>query len=165
MAREIGASVVEIVLAARRKTSEYAVRLHPELSAASVSILQRIAKREQVQASQLAAVLDMDKSAVSRQLALLRRIGFVTAEHDPGDRRVRTLKVTPLAEQRMAEIRHQMGDEYYERFHDWSDDELAEFLRLLHRYSAAAHAQTVGSDAAGAAGGTGGAPGAAPTPR
>ena len=133
---EIGVELGELITATRREGARYAAELHPELTAASLAILRRIAKCERIQASRLGVALAMDKSVVSRQVALLRRLGFVEAEPDPDDRRATVLRVSELATERLREVRRRVGEDYHHRFRDWPPEEIAELLRLLRRYNA-----------------------------
>ncbi len=137
LAQEIRSEVLELFLGTRRETSDYAAMLHPELTSVSIGILRRVARRENVTSARLAVELCMDKGSVSRQLTLLRKIGFVEALPDPKDGRALSLNITPLAQERWEQLKVLMGEEYGHRFEGWSDEELQTFLAYLHRYNAA----------------------------
>ncbi|WP_168209112.1 MarR family winged helix-turn-helix transcriptional regulator [Agromyces intestinalis] len=84
---------------------ESAKQVHPELQPAGYKLLASIVRAGSTNAHVLAEQLDMDKSAVSRQVRQLEEMGLVESRADERDGRARVLVGTPLAEQRIAEVR------------------------------------------------------------
>ncbi|WP_395244326.1 MarR family winged helix-turn-helix transcriptional regulator [Agromyces sp. MMS24-K17] len=90
---------------ARVVWSESAKQIHPELQPAGYKLLASIVRAGTTNAHVLAEHLDMDKSAVSRQVRQLEELGLVESRADERDGRARVLVATPLARDRIAEVR------------------------------------------------------------
>ncbi|UOE43982.1 MarR family winged helix-turn-helix transcriptional regulator [Agromyces larvae] len=90
---------------ARTLWFESAKQVHPELQPAGYKLLSSIVRAGSTNAHVLAELLDMDKSAVSRQVRQLEEMGLVESHADERDGRARVLVATPLAEERVAEVR------------------------------------------------------------
>lgn len=80
-------------------------RLFSELdvSPTEAVVLDRLKQRPNVTQTTLASLMAIDTALVSRLVSRLIRLGYVTSERDPKDRRVRVVKLTP------------QGDAFYER--------------------------------------------------
>ncbi|WP_164863456.1 MarR family winged helix-turn-helix transcriptional regulator [Agromyces sp. LHK192] len=90
---------------ARVVWAESAKQVHPELQPAGYKLLASIVRIGPTNAHVLAEHLDMDKSAVSRQVRQLEDLALVESRADERDGRARVLVATPLAQQRVAEVR------------------------------------------------------------
>jgi DNA-binding MarR family transcriptional regulator len=78
----------------------------------------------------------MDKSSVSRHLRVLREEGFVQDEPDPEDRRSTILSLTPLAEERLEQVRASTRGRLQNRLHAWDTDDVESLAAALHRFNA-----------------------------
>jgi DNA-binding MarR family transcriptional regulator len=98
------------------------------LHSSQFTILQVLSRMGELSQGQLAEVLAMDSTTLTRTLAIMRRNGWIT-ERRGDDRRQRWLQLsragetqlkraTPLWEQAQAQLRAQLGDAAWEQlFH------------------------------------------------
>lgn len=135
---EIIAEFSQVFAAAKSRWARYAEEVHPELRGPGMMILQTILRRGPITATGLGSMLDMDKAMVSRQVAKLRGLGLVDAKEAESDRRVTLLTASPAAQAAIEELQARTAEEYSARFAEWSDKDLAELHRLLHRFNATA---------------------------
>ncbi len=93
---------------------------------------------------QIARRLCVDKSSVTRALVALEKIGYVTRERDEEDKRITLVYPTEKAMESRAEIKaaYQKWNSYIND--GFTDDEKAEFIRLLEKAAkrAAEYAET-----------------------
>ena len=133
---EIISEFSEIFASARSSWSRFAEDVHPELTGASMIMLQFILRKGPVTATGMSQVMSMDKAMVSRQVTRLRELDFVVAEPAPEDRRVQLLTASPKAVEIMESIKQRWAHSYHERFAGWSADEVTQFGEMLHRFNA-----------------------------
>ncbi|MGH3412869.1 MAG: MarR family winged helix-turn-helix transcriptional regulator [Marmoricola sp.] len=131
--REIGVFVRRI----RHSIVERARMTHPELSAATYTMLVAISESGPMRGTDLADLFAIDKGAVSRQVQHLRGLGLVDRVPDPTDERGVRLEVTAPARERLAEVDRLRRAEFEQRFADWTTEDLARLIELLARYNAA----------------------------
>ncbi|MEU2014279.1 MarR family transcriptional regulator [Nocardia sp. NPDC019302] len=126
----------ELTAFARRARGR-AAELHPELPLVASSILDLVIERDGCLATELAGHFLLDKSTVSRQVAALERLGYLTREVDPANRRNHILRATPAGQRIAQEAEQRRREAFAERFRDWDDEDLAELAGYLVRYNAA----------------------------
>ncbi|WP_159847100.1 MarR family winged helix-turn-helix transcriptional regulator [Nocardia sp. CY41] len=126
----------ELTAFARRARGR-AAELHPELPLVASSILDLVIERDGCLATELAEHFLLDKSTVSRQVAALERLGYLTREVDPANRRNHILRATPAGRRMAREAELRRREAFAERFRDWDDEDLAELAGHLVRYNAA----------------------------
>ncbi|MET9215098.1 MULTISPECIES: MarR family winged helix-turn-helix transcriptional regulator [unclassified Nocardia] len=129
------AAIQRELTAFARRARGRAAELHPELTLVAYSILDLILERGGYQATDLAEQFLLDKSTVSRQVGALERLGYLTREVDPGNRRNHLLRATEAgrAVARAAEQRRR--EAFADRFADWTDADVATLASLLTRYN------------------------------
>src|SRR5690606_21517184 len=120
---------------ARARWARYAEEVHPELRGVGMMILQTIIRRESITATELSHLMDMDKSAVSRQVPRLRELGLIEARPSSEDRRVVRLPPCASAEQTIDALRTRTARAYHERFEGWNEEDLETLNTLLHRFN------------------------------
>jgi DNA-binding MarR family transcriptional regulator len=120
----------------RRNIATRAQMVHPELAAASYSLLASLHDDGPRRSSELAETFAIDKGAVSRQVAKLEALGLIERTPDPVDGRAHLLSLTEHGRTRLAEVARQRRKWYDERLSDWSAGEIAELARQLARYNA-----------------------------
>lgn len=100
-----------------------------------LSLLVALAKAGPCCGADLAAMLDLDQSTVSRHLSALQADGLVARVPSAQDRRIHTLELTGLGiEQATAEIARRVR--FLERaISDWPTDDIETFARLLARFT------------------------------
>lgn len=113
-------------------------RVHPEMDAAGYALISQIqlgtaSGRAGVRASEVAQALGLDKSTVSRGLALLEKLGLVERISDPDDGRARLLRLTAVGAERFGAMRTQRQAQVQAILNRWDTDDLATLARLLGR--------------------------------
>ncbi len=121
----------------RRVIAERARMLHPSLSPVAYSMLMALNDSAARRASDLVDMFSIDKGAVSRQVQSLLELGLIERTLDPEDRRALNLVITEEGRRRLATISSARRREVGARLGDWTDEDLAGFVRALARYNAA----------------------------
>ena len=131
--QEVGVMIRRV----KRVIGERAHAVHPDLQPASYLMLAYLGQHGPMRASAAAEMFNIDKGAISRQVAHLVDLGLV--ERTPGPRR----------RPRLADLGHRDGGRAAdrgrrapapwldERLGDWDAEELEEFARVLGRYNEA----------------------------
>ncbi|MDN4641507.1 MarR family transcriptional regulator [Agreia sp. PsM10] len=132
----IEAGIVQLFRSGRSALRDYAKGFHPDLQPTGFNILRMIFTCAPAQASTIIQQMGLDKSAVSRQIKVLRDLGLVDTQPDPHDGRSSFLVPTPLAEERMEILRQRVKNDYRDRLGEWTSDDLATFSALLARFNA-----------------------------
>jgi DNA-binding MarR family transcriptional regulator len=85
-------------------TREYDTALRPQgLRITQIAILTQLANLQPVTVTQLADALASDRSALARDIAILKRAGLVASMAKRGDRRASQLSLTAAGERKLAE--------------------------------------------------------------
>ncbi|MDX6279264.1 MAG: hypothetical protein QOH03_335 [Kribbellaceae bacterium] len=113
-------------------------RVHPEMDAAGYALISQIelgtaTGRTGVRASDVAQVLGLDKSTVSRGLTQLETLGLIERVGDPDDGRARLLRLTETGAERFGAMRVQRQAEFRAILDRWETPDLADLARLLAR--------------------------------
>ncbi|MEO6827127.1 MAG: MarR family transcriptional regulator [Microbacteriaceae bacterium] len=108
-----------------------AIRVHPELQTGGYVLLNTLVHSGRAHAGALAEILDMDKSAISRQVRLLSQLGLIQREADPADGRATYLAATPAAIQKVTEVRLADQSHLHSRLRDWEIADLQKLSELL----------------------------------
>ncbi|MFB6610189.1 MarR family winged helix-turn-helix transcriptional regulator [Agromyces sp. NPDC056379] len=116
---------------ARLIWKEAAQQVHPDLQPAAYKLLSTIVRHGSANAHVLAEMFEMDKSVVSRQVRLLEELGLVETRADERDGRVRVLVATPVAEERVREVRERNQQRLRGVLLDRPEAELRGFAQLL----------------------------------
>lgn len=132
---EIIAEISELVASARTNWMRAAEDAHPELRGLGLMMLHMISRKCPITATELGAMLDMDKAAVSRHITHLRELGLVDATASAEDRRVTLLTTTPAAHAMLEDVSRRSAENYHKRFSGWDEADLAHLQGLLHRFN------------------------------
>jgi len=132
----IEAGIAQLFRSGKSALRDYSHGFHPELQPTGFNILRMIFTCAPAQASTIIQQTGLDKSAVSRQIKVLRDLGLVDTQPDPHDGRSSFLIPTPLAEERMEILRQRVKNDYRDRLEEWTSDDLATFSALLARFNA-----------------------------
>lgn len=125
----------EVFTFVRTHWHELTADLHPELTRGTVPTLLAISRHGPITATELANHLTADKTIVSKQVGQLKRLGLLNTDACDEDRRITYLSVSPLAQQRIDEVRDVIAERYRERFAGWSDGEIDDLRDTLHRFN------------------------------
>ncbi|MEU9575914.1 MULTISPECIES: MarR family winged helix-turn-helix transcriptional regulator [Streptomyces] len=119
-----------------RRARALAGRLHPELSLVSYTLLGHLEESGGCRATDLADHYALDKSTVSRQVAVLEREGLVERRQDAADQRVQVLQLTDAGRRMLARVTDRRRAAVEERLSGWTEEDLARFASYLERYNA-----------------------------
>ena len=103
------------------------------LDRAAVAMLRRIAEHDPLRPGELAQVLAVQASHVTRQVQRLQRTGHVTRVADPDDSRARRIRLTPLGEDAVAPLGDAGARGMQLALAHWSPGELRKLAGLLGR--------------------------------
>jgi DNA-binding MarR family transcriptional regulator len=118
-----------------RRARALAARLHPQLTLVSYTFLSHLEENPGTRATDLAAQFLLDKSTVSRQVGVLRALGFVECRPDPADQRVQALYPTAEGSAALASVSLARRAAMHDRLAHWDTDDLERFARYLERYN------------------------------
>ena len=88
----------------RNLISEYAHDIHPDLDGAGYVLLVQIRHHAPIRAAQLVEILNIDKSAISRQVRLLLDLKLIDRLADPNDSRASLLVPTEEGTRRVDQL-------------------------------------------------------------
>ncbi len=123
--------MARIVRSVRAGIVRNATAFSPEIQPSGYSVMVYIAAHHPTPPGAIVAHIGMDKSAVSRQLRILKDLGFVTSSPDPSDKRADLYAPTPQALDRLERLRAEARAAYEDVFEGWEDDDLSRFAELL----------------------------------
>ncbi|MFI5967561.1 MarR family winged helix-turn-helix transcriptional regulator [Streptomyces asoensis] len=103
------------------------------LDRAAVAMLRQIADHEPLRPGELAQVLAVQASHVTRQVQRLGRSGHLTRVADADDPRVLRIRLTPLGEEAVARLGDAGARGVRLALADWSPDELRSLAVLVRR--------------------------------
>ncbi|GIG23716.1 hypothetical protein Cch01nite_44400 [Cellulomonas chitinilytica] len=115
-----------------RETSFLLSKEYP-CSRGSVPIVRMLERRGTMQVSDIADVLHVDISVASRQVSSLVDEGYVERAVDDGDRRVRTLRLTPAGQVLATEMRAGLDRRMAETFAGWTPEDITACAGTLDR--------------------------------
>lgn len=137
---EVDPAITEIVqqfeyLSRRLRTRwrESAEALHPDLQTIGYKVVVALLTGGPTTATHLADQLGTDKSALSRQISHLERLGLVERHADEHDGRARLLGLTPGGYTRASRVRERNLAEFREALAEWPRDDLLKLNQLLRR--------------------------------
>lgn len=102
---------------------------------ASHLLLLPLHKSGPLRVGELAAMVHVDASTVSRHVTELLRLGLVRREADPADGRASRLVITPAGERTSADINTRRVAFHAGLLAQWSDDHVDALATLLGRYN------------------------------
>ncbi|TPQ21894.1 MarR family winged helix-turn-helix transcriptional regulator [Streptomyces sporangiiformans] len=103
------------------------------LDRAAVALLRRLAEAEPLRTGELAALLSVEASHVSRQVQRLDKDGYVTRVPDPDDRRAQRIRLTDAGRTAVDRMREVSRSGMQMALADWSPEELRQLATLFHR--------------------------------
>ncbi|MGW0992442.1 MarR family winged helix-turn-helix transcriptional regulator [Streptomyces sp. NPDC002520] len=110
--------------------------LPPDCPGGSAAVLTLLGCHGDMRMSKLAELLAVDMSVTSRHVAHVADRGWIERSPDPADKRSRILRLTPTGQDQLDELSRRTTRLLTERLGDWSDDDLAELIRLMTRLRA-----------------------------
>ncbi|MYS17667.1 MarR family transcriptional regulator [Streptomyces sp. SID4982] len=110
--------------------------LPPDCPAGSAAVLTLLGRHEAMRMSKLAELLAVDMSVTSRHVAHVAARGWIERSPDPADKRSRILRLTPAGHDQLVELSLRTSRLMAERLSDWTDDDVAQLIRLMTRLRA-----------------------------
>ncbi|MEC5190582.1 DNA-binding MarR family transcriptional regulator [Arthrobacter sp. MP_M7] len=111
-------------------------QVHPDMEPAAYGLLSVIRRQGAMRLTDLASSIGVGKPSVSRQVALLERLGLVSKEADPLDGRAQMIRLTPTGEERMHEVQDARREVFRDRLGEWPTSELQNLSSSLARLNA-----------------------------
>jgi DNA-binding MarR family transcriptional regulator len=130
---ELEAAISETWSWARRTARDGAQALDPRLDVTAYPLVSTIGWRGAMRPSEIAAVLHLDKSTVSRQIAAAARLGLVERVPDPDDLRAVTIRLTAPAQERMEALKAARAERWRAALSEWAPGDIASLTRLLRQ--------------------------------
>ncbi|MET7286858.1 MarR family transcriptional regulator [Streptomyces sp. NPDC005573] len=110
--------------------------LPPDCPAGSATVLTLLGRHGDMRMSKLAELLAVDMSVTSRHVTHVAVRGWIERSPDPADKRSRILRLTPAGLEQLDELSRRTSRLLSERLADWSDEDLAQLIRLMTRMRA-----------------------------
>ncbi len=105
--------------------------VHPDLEPAAYGLLSVLLSQGQMRLTVLAKHVGVGKPSVSRQIALLMKLGLVHKDDDPVDGRAQLIGLTEAGKEKMRTIQAGRQTAFHERLAGWDSAELAALTALL----------------------------------
>lgn len=125
----------------RRMATVVAREADDELEAATYALLGAFLDAGDVRAGDLAEQFGLDKSTVSRHLALLESLGLVERVADPEDRRARLIRITEAGRARVQRLRTARAQWLADMLRPWPGEDVDRLVGLLGRLNEAIHTE------------------------
>ncbi|NHC16134.1 MarR family winged helix-turn-helix transcriptional regulator [Motilibacter deserti] len=120
---------------ARGTSQEFARQVHPELENDAYGLLVRLDQVDGERGTDLAAFFGVGKPTISRQVAMLEKLGLVERHPDTTDGRATVLKITEDGRARIRRMREARQQYFGEMLASWDQADVEQFAHLLHRYN------------------------------
>jgi DNA-binding MarR family transcriptional regulator len=111
----------------------------PGLTLATASVLNVLARTGEHRCGDVAALMGVDASVVSRQLAELERHGYAGRRPDPADGRASLSFATDAGRELLVQLRESHARSVAESLSEWSDDEISDLTHRLRRLGSDLH--------------------------
>jgi DNA-binding MarR family transcriptional regulator len=96
-------------------------------------LLRQVADSGSLRPSELANLLSVEASHVTRQVQQLEKAGHLTRVPDPNDRRAQRIELTPAGRDAVDRVREASCRGMTVALADWSPEELRQLATLCHR--------------------------------
>jgi DNA-binding MarR family transcriptional regulator len=124
----------------RSLTRSMAQEVHPDLDPTAYGLLLRLEEVGEARLTDLAAYFGVGKPTLSRQVALLGRLGLVRGREDPEDARATRLTLTDDAVRRIQAVRRTRRGHLRAELERWPVADVAKLGELLGRLNSAGSA-------------------------
>jgi DNA-binding MarR family transcriptional regulator len=121
--------------ARHRVYEKMAQRSNVKLDRSAINILGVLKRQGPMRTSDLADILGLDRSTVSRQVASAVSLGFVARDGDVRDARAAMLSLTEEGLAKQRKLNHAWSTIAMELVADWSEADQREIARLLDKLS------------------------------
>jgi DNA-binding MarR family transcriptional regulator len=128
---ELEAAISDTWSWARATARSGAQALDPRLDVTAYPLVSTLGYRGAMRPSELAALLHLEKSTVSRQIDAAARLGLVERGPDPDDARAVTVRLTEDARTRLEALRAVRMERWRAALAEWEPGDITELTRLL----------------------------------
>jgi DNA-binding MarR family transcriptional regulator len=132
---DLGEQLNILLTAAHALANQAAACFNEDLQPAAFHVARWLHAHGPAASSTIAANVGMDRSATSRLLVQLQRLGFVEREASSEDRRSAIFSLTREGRSRLNLALKQRGLAFYERTRRWNDSELRRFTAMLRQFN------------------------------
>lgn len=132
---EVEQSIAQLHQATRARLRDLAEIFGSDLQPAGYFVMRHVLANSPVRAGDIASALGMDKSAISRQLTVLRSRGLIDDSRDPDDGRATLIVATDSAREALVRFRSEVHAEYERVLADWEPSEIEQFALLLGKFN------------------------------
>jgi DNA-binding MarR family transcriptional regulator len=119
----------------RARLKDLVERFDSDLQPAGFAVLRCVVANSPIRAGDIASTLGIDKSAVSRQLTVLRDRGLIDATPDPADGRATLVVATDAALEALGRFRGDVRAEYERILESWDTTDIVTFGALLDKFN------------------------------
>jgi DNA-binding MarR family transcriptional regulator len=132
---DVEQAIAQLHQATRARLRDLAGVFGSDIQPAGYFVMRHVLANSPVRAGDIASALGMDKSAISRQLAILRTRGLIEDRSDPADGRATLVVATDSAREALVRFRGEVRAEYARALGDWDDAEIEQFATLLQKFN------------------------------
>ena len=132
---DLGSQLNALLAASRAVVAASSAHFHPTVQPAAYQVAVALMAHGPAKAGDLARLLDMDKSAISRLGKSLCSIGLAETTEDPHDGRGIVYGLTAEGIKRVYASNATKSVAFFSRLEGWSDDELIQFTTLLRKFN------------------------------
>ncbi|MCH5641142.1 MULTISPECIES: MarR family winged helix-turn-helix transcriptional regulator [unclassified Gordonia (in: high G+C Gram-positive bacteria)] len=117
----------------RARTRNRARAIDPRLDPSCYPLLTILYRHESLRITQLVAMLDLDKSTVTRQIDSVERLGLARRTPDPDDARARVVALTGAGRERVDAVVASAVADWRARLNRWDAADIRTLTELLRR--------------------------------
>lgn len=118
-----------------RRSRDLGNDIHPELSLVSYTVLSVVVATPDARAADVASVLGLDKSTVSRHIDALVQARLLRRGGEQPGRRGYTLSLTPQGRQHLDRAASRVRSKLASWLADWDESEIENFTGLFVRFN------------------------------
>lgn len=131
--RALELELMALIRRSRATTRDLSRMVHPRMDPTAYPLVATLALGPPRRVSELATLLSLDKSTVSRQIDAVSRLGLVERLPDPDDARARLVSLTESGQAIVTEQLAQRRTKMREIMRTWDIEDIAELARLLRK--------------------------------
>lgn len=124
-----------LIRVGRQASHRVALAIDPEMPVNGMTMLALVQRDGAVRAGRLACELGLDASVISRQVAVLERLGLLLRGPDPEDRRASLVSLTTAGVAALARAGTLRITAAQSAMADWTESDAARVLNLIDRLS------------------------------
>lgn len=116
---------------ARSNSYKVARRVHPDMEPAAYGLLVILQREGAMRLTDIAASIGVGKPSVSRQIAMLERLGLVQKQADPLDGRAQSISLTPAGTRQLVTAQTARKEAFHDLMRDWEASDITALGQLI----------------------------------